>query len=131
MGALKKGLSILAIILMMASIIGYTGLSFLSPGTYSYRGTQTLGARSALYIPLHSSSHLSGTLSAPSPINVYLLDGDSFDAMKRGAPFNSLGEWEGTSIEVDVDVPAGRHYLVILNPGGETSVELNLIEELD
>lgn len=95
MGVLKKGPSIFAIILMMASVVGYTGLTLLSPSTYSYRGTQAVRAGSVLYIPLPPSSHLSGTSSAPSPIRVYLLDGDEFEAMKRGGSFNSLAEWEG------------------------------------
>jgi len=128
MGNIKKTLSLFAIILMVASTLGYAGFSyFASSKGHSYRGKLELKPRSATYYKLLSDSNLKGTISSSSPIIVYILDDEGLEKLKTGESGTPYKFWKGQSIEINEKIPKGNYYLVIINTGyADTEVMISL-----
>ncbi|AIF69939.1 hypothetical protein PAP_07750 [Palaeococcus pacificus DY20341] len=132
MGNIKKSISLFAIILMIASTLGYAGFSyFASSKERVYSSEQVLNPRSAVYYELLSESHLSGTIESSAPISVYIFNGEELQKLKSGETGTPYKAWENTkSVVLEATIPKGDYYLVILNPGYESVyVKVSLTNE--
>jgi len=118
MGNIKKTLSVFAIILMVASTLGYAGFSyFASSNERSYSGKLELKPRSAIYYKLLGDSNLRGRVSSSAPIVIYILDDRGMEKLRKGEPLTPYKSWKGENIGMDERVPEGDYYMIIVNTG--------------